>query len=97
VIKEGFCNDGECKQHVGENNNIYLKGRFEGFLSLEREDTNLKLLGIGKMRSIKKKECYRCLYHDRSVDNVDNFKVTNKIAKLVLSERVMPMWIFANT
>lgn len=49
------------------------------------------------MRSIKKKECYRCLYHDRSVDNVDKFKVTNKIAKLVLSERVMPMWIFANT
>jgi hypothetical protein len=33
-------------------------------------------------RAIKeKKECYRRLYHDRSVDNIEKYKVVTKIAK----------------
>ena len=37
-------------------------------------------------RAIKeKKECYRCLYHDRSVDNIENYKVAKKTAKRAIS------------
>ena len=37
-------------------------------------------------RAIKeKKECYRRLYHDRSVDNIEKYKVAKKIAKRVVS------------
>ena len=33
-------------------------------------------------RAIKeKKECYRRLYHDRSVDNIEKYKVAKKTAK----------------
>ena len=37
-------------------------------------------------RAIKeKKECYRCLYHDRSVDNIEKYKVAKKTAKRAIS------------
>ena len=37
-------------------------------------------------RAIKeKKECYRRLYHDRSVDNIEKYKVAKKIAKRAVS------------
>ena len=37
-------------------------------------------------RAIKeKKECYRRLYHDRSVDNIEKYKVAKKTAKQVVS------------
>ena len=37
-------------------------------------------------RAIKeKKECYRHLYHDRSVDNIEKYKVTKKITKRAVS------------
>ena len=29
----------------------------------------------------EKKECYRRLYHDKSVDNIEKYKVTKKTAK----------------
>ena len=33
-------------------------------------------------RAIKeKKECYRRLYHDRSVDNIEKYKLAKKTAK----------------
>ena len=38
-------------------------------------------------RAIKeKKECYRRLYHDRSVDNIEKYKVAKKTAKRAVSE-----------
>ena len=37
-------------------------------------------------RAIKeKKECYRRLYHDRSVDNIEKYKVAKKTAKRAVS------------
>ena len=37
-------------------------------------------------RAIKeKKECYRRLYHDRSVDNIEKYKVAKKTAKQAVS------------
>ena len=37
-------------------------------------------------RAIKeKKECYRSLYHDRSVDNIEKYKVAKKTAKRAVS------------
>ena len=37
-------------------------------------------------RAIKeKKECYRRLYHDRSVDNIEKYKVAKKTAKRAIS------------
>ena len=37
-------------------------------------------------RTIKeKKECYRRLYHDRSVDNIEKYKVAKKITKRAVS------------
>ena len=37
-------------------------------------------------RTIKeKKECYRRLYHDRSVDNIEKYKVAKKTAKRAVS------------
>jgi hypothetical protein len=37
------------------------------------------------MASKEKKECYRRLYHDRSVDNMEKYKVAKNIAKRVVS------------
>ena len=49
----------------------------------------LKILGGGTrkfQRAIKeKKECYRRLYHDRSVDNIEKYKVAKKTAKRAVS------------
>ena len=37
-------------------------------------------------RAIKeKKDCYRRLYHDRSVDNIEKYKVAKKTAKRAVS------------
>ena len=37
-------------------------------------------------RAIKeKKECYRLLYHDRSADNIEKYKVAKKTAKRAVS------------
>ena len=37
-------------------------------------------------RAIKeKKECYRCLYHDRSVDNIEKYKVAKKTTKRAIN------------
>ena len=33
----------------------------------------------------EKKECYRRLYHDKSVDNIEKYKVTKKTAKRAVS------------
>jgi ATP-dependent protease Clp ATPase subunit len=38
-----------------------------------------------QMASKEKKECYRRLYHDRSVDNMEKYKVAKNIAKRVVS------------
>ena len=32
-------------------------------------------------KSIKENECYKCLYHDRCVNNIKKYKVTKKTAK----------------
>ena len=52
-------------------------------------ETRLKILGGGTrkfQRAIKeKKECYRRLYHDRSVDNIEKYKVAKKTAKRAIS------------
>ena len=52
-------------------------------------EARLKILGGGTRKSkwaIKeKKECYRRLYHDRSVDNIEKYKVAKKIAKRAVS------------
>ena len=34
----------------------------------------------------KKKECYRRLYYDRSVDNIEKYKMAKKTAKQAVSE-----------
>jgi hypothetical protein len=34
----------------------------------------------------EKKECFRCMHLDRSVDNVERYKVTKKTAKRAVSE-----------
>jgi hypothetical protein len=34
----------------------------------------------------EKKECFRCMHLDRSVDNVEQYKVTKKTAKRAVSE-----------
>jgi hypothetical protein len=34
----------------------------------------------------KKKECFRCMHLDRSVDNIERYKVAKKIAKRTVSE-----------
>ena len=34
----------------------------------------------------KKKECYKCLYHDRRANNIEKYKVTKKTAKRAVSE-----------
>ena len=36
-------------------------------------------------RAIEEKECYRRLYHDRSVDNIEKYKVAKKTAKRAVS------------
>jgi len=37
-------------------------------------------------KAIKKKECYKCLYHGRCTDNIEKYKVTKKTAKRAVSE-----------
>ena len=40
----------------------------------------------GSPRAIKtKKECYRRLYHDRSMNNIEKYKVAKKTAKRAVS------------
>jgi hypothetical protein len=34
----------------------------------------------------EKKDCYKCLYHDKSADNIEKYKVTKKITKRAVSE-----------
>ena len=36
--------------------------------------------------AIKKNECYKRLYYDRCVDNIEKYKVAKKIAKRAVSE-----------
>ena len=49
-------------------------------------------------RAIKeKKECYRRLYHDRSVDNIEKYKVLKKTVKRAVSvAKVERTSIFTN-
>ena len=49
-------------------------------------------------RAIKeKKECYRHLYHDRSVDNIEKYKVLKKTVKRAVSvAKVERTRIFTN-
>ena len=37
-------------------------------------------------KAIKKKECYKRLYHDRCADNIEKYKVAKKTAKRAVSE-----------
>ena len=52
-------------------------------------EARLKILDGGtrkSKRAIKeKKECYKRLYHDRSVDNIEKYKVAKKTAKQAVS------------
>ena len=41
----------------------------------------------------EKKECYRCLYHDRSVDNIEKYKVAKRAVSVAKVERTR---IFTN-
>jgi predicted DNA-binding protein len=43
----------------------------------------LKILSgrTNKSKAVEEKECYRCLYYDRSVNNVEKYKVANKTIK----------------
>ncbi|KAJ1256448.1 hypothetical protein BS78_K023600, partial [Paspalum vaginatum] len=34
----------------------------------------------------EKKECYKCVFHDRSTGNIERYKVAKKIAKRAVSE-----------
>jgi hypothetical protein len=34
----------------------------------------------------EKKECFRCMHLDRSVDNIERYKVSKKTAKRMVSE-----------
>ena len=34
----------------------------------------------------EKKECYKCLYHDRCANNIEKYKVTKRTAKQAVSE-----------
>ena len=34
----------------------------------------------------EKKECYKCLYHDRCANNIEKYKVAKKNAKRAVSE-----------
>jgi hypothetical protein len=34
----------------------------------------------------EKKQCFRCMHLDRSVDNIERYKVAKKIAKWAVSE-----------
>ena len=49
----------------------------------------LKILGGGTRKSKgllrRKKKCYKRLYHDRSVDNIEKYKVAKKTAKRAIS------------
>ena len=48
-------------------------------------------------KAIKKKECYKHLYHDRCADNIEKYKVAKKTAKRAVSEqRGGPMRTFTD-
>ena len=38
-------------------------------------------------KAIKKKECYKRLYHDRYANNIEKYKVAKKTAKRAVSEQ----------
>ena len=47
-------------------------------------------------KAIKEKECYKRLYHDRSADNIEKYKVTKKTVKRAVRQRGRPMRTFIN-
>ena len=48
-------------------------------------------------RTIKeKKDCYKRLYHDKSADNIEKYKVAKKTAKRAVRQRGMPMRTFTD-
>ena len=44
----------------------------------------------------EKKECYKRLYHDRCVNNIEKYKVAKKTAKRAVRQRGGPMRTFTN-
>jgi hypothetical protein len=58
----------------------------------EKVEEKLKIPGGGMMRStrhkaiMEKKDCFRCLYLDRSADNIEKYKMAKKATKRVVSE-----------
>jgi hypothetical protein len=56
---------------------------------LKGVEAKLNILGGGikkVQRAIKeKKEYYMCLYHDRSMDNIEKYNEAKKIAKRIVS------------
>lgn len=69
---------------MGEDGNLHSKNGLRGVCgSTKGVEAKLKILGGEEVqRAIKKKKkCYRRLRHDRSVDNIEKYKVPKKTVK----------------
>jgi hypothetical protein len=79
------------KQHVGEDGNLHLEGDLRGVWSKwvakesGGEAKNTWWWNEEVQMAIKKKEWYKDLYHDRSIDNIEKYMVAKKTTKWAIS------------
>jgi hypothetical protein len=73
-----------CKQHVRDIQKVALEVR-EAIKRSEGKAKDIWWWNEKVQMTTKKKECYIRLYHDRSVDNIEKYKVTKKTVKQAIS------------